>query len=109
MGEKDRSPPWVHVARDICREHLEEWRIPGTENIVAVVSYNLMSTDGQELVREPTLVKSGWAEGVHEDVKAAFRPIHQHISRENHSERVLILELVEAARTEFGDDCLEGL
>lgn len=102
-------PEWVMEARALARSQLEEWRIPGTENIVAVLSYELHYS-GEVLRREPTVVTSGWAEGVHDEVKAMLRPVDARgWSCESYSERVALLELIEAARCRFGDESVSEL
>lgn len=103
------APDWVLEARALARKYLEEWRMPGTENIVAVVSYELCYR-GEILRQEPKVVTNGWAEGVHDDVKAMLRPVDARgWSCESYSERVALLELLEAARCQFGDDSISEM
>eukprot|EP00913_Durusdinium_trenchii_P034275 g32072.t1 len=103
------APDWVLEARALARKYLEEWRMPGTENIVAVVSYELCYR-GEILRQEPKVVTNGWAEGVHDDVKAMLRPVDARgWSCESYSERVALLELLEAARCQFGDDSISEI
>eukprot|EP00746_Dinoflagellata_sp_MGD_P155001 gnl/MRDRNA2_/MRDRNA2_85161_c0_seq10.p1 gnl/MRDRNA2_/MRDRNA2_85161_c0~~gnl/MRDRNA2_/MRDRNA2_85161_c0_seq10.p1 ORF type:complete len:712 (+),score=148.76 gnl/MRDRNA2_/MRDRNA2_85161_c0_seq10:170-2137(+) len=99
---------WMIEYRQLALEHLEEWRIPGTENIICVTSYCFLH-GGVKLESEPKVVLSGWADGVHDEVKAMLKPIHAHITRENHSERVAFLEMAEAARETLGEDCLRQM
>ncbi|CAE7230148.1 HPGDS [Symbiodinium sp. CCMP2592] len=107
--DASQRPEWVVEARALARSQLEEWRIPGTENIVAVISYELHYS-GDVLRREPTVVTSGWAEGVHDEVKAMLRPVDARgWSCESYSERVALLELIEAARCRFGDESVSEL
>lgn len=105
----EAAPQWVAHARLLARKHTEEWRIPGTENIVAVVSYELHYR-GQVLRQEPKVVTNGWAEGVHNEVKAMLRAVDARgWSCESYSQRVALLELLEAARSQFGDGCVPEL
>jgi len=109
IADDGKPPSWVKHARTLAKVQLEEWRIPGTENIVVVSSYDLVF-DGMTLTKEPTVISSGWPEGVHDEVKAMLRPVDARgWSCESYSERVTLLELIEAARCEFGDDSLEGI
>jgi len=111
VADQGKSPSWVTDARVLAKGHLEEWRIPGTENILVVSAYELWCEGVNEpLKKEPSVVTSGWAEGVHDDVKALLRPVDARgWSCESYCERVALLELIEAARTEFGDECLGNL
>jgi len=109
VADQGKSPAWVDEARALAKGHLEEWRIPGTENILAVCAYELWH-ENQKLSQDLTVVTSGWAEGVHDEVKALLRPVDARgWSCESYCERVALLELVEAARNEFGEECLDGL
>jgi len=109
IADEERPPDWKEAARAMAREHLEEWRIPGTENIVVVFSYEVWH-QGRSMAKEPTVVPSGWAESVHEEVKSLLRPVDARgWSCESYSERVAFMELMEASRDEFGDDCMPEL
>ncbi|CAJ1340697.1 unnamed protein product, partial [Effrenium voratum] len=102
-------PEWVSTARALAQKNLEEWRIPGTENILVVISYELWF-GSESLQLGPTVVTTGWPEGIHEEVKAMLRPVDARgWSCQSYSERVALLELLEAAREKFGEECLAEL
>eukprot|EP00746_Dinoflagellata_sp_MGD_P155003 gnl/MRDRNA2_/MRDRNA2_85161_c0_seq3.p1 gnl/MRDRNA2_/MRDRNA2_85161_c0~~gnl/MRDRNA2_/MRDRNA2_85161_c0_seq3.p1 ORF type:complete len:627 (+),score=126.89 gnl/MRDRNA2_/MRDRNA2_85161_c0_seq3:1-1881(+) len=105
MAAHGDIPAWMTEFRAIAFEHLKEWRIPGTENIVCIVSYDFSYGD-KNLESEPKLFSAGWADGVPEDVKQLIRPIHAHINRDNHCERVALLEVTAGAQKALGEDCL---
>jgi len=111
VADQGNSPSWVTESRALAKTHLEEWRIPGTENILVVSAYELWCEGWDEpLKKEASVVTSGWAEGVHDDVKALLRPVDARgWSCESYCERVALLELIEAARNEFGEECLQNL
>lgn len=110
-ADQGKSPSWVAEARGLAKTHLEEWRIPGTENILAVSGYEIWCEGfNTPIKKELGVVSSGWAEGVHDEVKALLRPVDARgWSCESYCERVALLEIVEEARNEFGDECLQNL
>ena len=90
---------WLREARLQCQSVVGDWQIPSSHSIVAYAQWDVWCQGGAEegrLVEPGRVFRSGWSENVADDVKELLHPFTQIIKRDMHSERVALLELLDA-------------